>query len=236
MEEIDIYTDGGCRGNPGLGAYAAIMYRNNQPWFKYGDCYDQTTNNEMESSALLIALHWINAMHEAGNVFKYTIYSDSTYVVNTYNDWIDGWISSNRIKWKPNKDIWEQVYTLKRRIQNHGINLAVVKVKGHADIPRNVEVDKLVNKLMDDKKHTDLLVKHPNLAYLEKSQLRNYSDVESEELPKDVSTPSTVDIIPVSDIHTENESVIVEVPGKNIIIPKTQLINLINELGLEQKL
>lgn len=238
MEEIEIYTDGGCRGNPGLGSYAAIIYRNGVPYMKYGDCYEQTTNNEMEVSALLLALCFVNAMNDAGNVFKYVIYSDSAYAVNTYNDWLESWVISGKINVKKNNDLWKQIYSLKLKLQKSGVNLAVIKVKGHSGVPKNVEVDKLVNQLMDQKKHTDLMLKFPDLKYLEQNQLKNFSEVTEESRvinlkPLDDSS-RIMEVFIINNLYREGDSIIAETNDKRIVINVNQLNEVLKGIKVDE--
>ena len=92
-EEIVIYTDGACSGNPGPGGWAAVLiYKENRKEISGG--LKETTNNVMELTAVIEALKTLK------RPCKVHLYSDSAYVVNAFlEDWISGWIKNN---WKNN--------------------------------------------------------------------------------------------------------------------------------------
>ena len=84
-KKVNIYTDGACSGNPGPGGWAAILefgkHRKEISGYMAG-----TTNNRME---LFAAISGLGALKEPCDV---TLYSDSNYLVQAFNDhWIDGW-------------------------------------------------------------------------------------------------------------------------------------------------
>ena len=108
MEEITIYTDGACSGNPGPGGWGAVlMYKGNKKEISGGKL--NTTNNEMEITAVIQALK--NLKYPC-NV---KLYSDSAYVVNCFNQgWIynwrkNGWKNASKEPVK-NKELWEELY------------------------------------------------------------------------------------------------------------------------------
>lgn len=136
MEKVIIYTDGACSGNPGPGGWAAIlMYKGNQKEIS-GGCKD-TTNNIMELTAVVEGLKLLKYPCEV------ELYSDSAYVVNSFNQgWIYNWIKNN---WKTaskepvkNKEIWQELYSLTKI---HKVNF--IKVKGHSDNEYNNRCDEL---------------------------------------------------------------------------------------------
>lgn len=135
-EEVIIYTDGACSGNPGPGGWGSIlMYKDNVKEI-FGAQKD-TTNNVMELTAVIEALKLLKF---SCNV---KLYSDSAYVVNAFNQkWIYGWIKNG---WKnsskdpvKNKELWEELYALTKI---HSIEF--IKVKGHADNIYNNRCDEL---------------------------------------------------------------------------------------------
>lgn len=139
MKNVTIYTDGACSGNPGPGGWACVLIYNNVEK-KISGGKKNTTNNEMEISAVLNGL---KALKEPCNV---ELYSDSAYVVNSFNKhWIDGWIAKNWInssnKSVKNRELFEEVYSL---TQIH--NVKFQKVKGHADNKYNNICDELARK------------------------------------------------------------------------------------------
>lgn len=136
MQEIIIYTDGACSGNPGAGGWGAILMCGNHVK-KISGGEIETTNNRMELSAVMNALICLKRPS------KVVIYSDSAYVVNAFNqNWIEKWqLSAWRTSGrKPvqNKDLWLKLITLSK---THKIKF--VKVKGHSDNALNNECDEL---------------------------------------------------------------------------------------------
>ena len=136
MEEVIIYTDGACSGNPGPGGWGAILMINeNKKEISGGN--KNTTNNVMELTAVIEAL---KLLKRPCNV---NLYSDSAYVVNAFlQNWIFGWIkhgwkNSNKEDVK-NKELWQELISLTKV---H--NVTFHKVKGHADNKYNNRCDEL---------------------------------------------------------------------------------------------
>ena len=94
MEDVIIYTDGACSGNPGPGGWGAVlMYKDNKKEI-YGNL-NNTTNNVMELTAVIEGLKLLKF---PCNV---KLYSDSAYVVNAFLEgWIYNWIKNN---WKTSR-------------------------------------------------------------------------------------------------------------------------------------
>lgn len=85
-DNIIIYTDGGCRGNPGLGAWASILISEKYNLrLEIGESEEMTTNNKMEMKAVIKALERLKNSHNI------KVYSDSAYLVNGMNGWIYTW-------------------------------------------------------------------------------------------------------------------------------------------------
>ena len=133
---VEIYTDGACSGNPGPGGWAAVlMYGDKKKEISGGE--SQTTNQRMEMKAAVEALKALKYPCEV------SLYSDSAYLVNAFNQgWLDRW---QRNGWKTsqkkpveNKDLWEELLTL---TEKHRVKF--VKVKGHADNVYNNRCDEL---------------------------------------------------------------------------------------------
>ena len=136
MEEITIYTDGACSGNPGPGGWGSIlMYGDTKKEISGGN--PDTTNNIMELTAVIEALKLVK------RPCKIQIYSDSAYVVNAFlQGWIYNWLKKG---WKTadgspvkNKELWEELYNF-TKIHKITFN----KVKGHADNELNNRCDEL---------------------------------------------------------------------------------------------
>lgn len=136
MEEVIIYTDGACSGNPGPGGWGSIlMYKETKKEISGGKI--ETTNNVMELTAVIEALKLLKFQ------CKVSVYSDSAYVVNAFNQkWIYGWMKNG---WKnaskepvKNKELWQELYSL---IKEHEVTF--IKVKGHSDNKYNNRCDEM---------------------------------------------------------------------------------------------
>ncbi|MCR4399643.1 MAG: ribonuclease HI [Syntrophomonadaceae bacterium] len=134
---ITIYTDGACSGNPGPGAWAAVL-RHGERTREISGTAPCTTNQRMELTAVIEAL---KALRVSG--WDVEVFSDSAYVVNAFRQrWVEKW---QRNGWKnarkepvANRDLWEQLVGLmaKNRVRIH-------KVEGHAGDPWNERCDRL---------------------------------------------------------------------------------------------
>ena len=136
MKKIELYTDGACSGNPGIGGWASILiYNGVEKILSGGDL--ETTNNKME---LLSIIKGLEALKEKCEV---TVYSDSQYAVSPFIDgYLDSWILSG---WrladkKPvkNLELWKRLVEL-----TNVHKVTFVKVKGHADNVNNNRCDKI---------------------------------------------------------------------------------------------
>lgn len=142
MEEVIIYTDGACSGNPGPGGWGTIlMYKDNKKEISGGK--KDTTNNVMELTAVIEGLKLLKFP------CKVKLYSDSAYVVNAFNQkWIYGWLKNG---WKnaskepvKNKELWQELYELTKK---HEVEF--IKVKGHSDNEYNNRCDELARKAIE---------------------------------------------------------------------------------------
>ncbi len=136
MKKVDIYTDGACSGNPGEGGYCAILiYKGQEKTISGSETL--TTNNRMELLAVIKGLEALNQACEA------TIYSDSAYVVEAFNqNWIESWQNNSwrtaNKKEVKNVDLWQRLLQL---TSYHLVSF--VKVKGHSDNEYNNRCDKI---------------------------------------------------------------------------------------------
>lgn len=147
MKEIQVYTDGGCSGNPGPGAWAYIIFMEQAKVCKAGS-ESPTTNNRMELMAVISALRELAARQAgqpAADKFKLQVYSDSIYLIKGITTWIkswekNGWKSSSKQPVK-NQDLWQELRQLTAAftIQWHW-------VKGHHVNEFNNECDSMVQK------------------------------------------------------------------------------------------
>lgn len=136
MKDVEIFTDGACRGNPGPGGWGAVLrYKGKEKEISGGEAH--TTNNRMELTAVIEAL---SMLKEPCNV---TLYSDSQYVCNAIKlGWAKKWQKNGWMKNKKepalNPDLWEKLLNL---CSIHKMN--IVWVKGHAGHPENERCDVL---------------------------------------------------------------------------------------------
>jgi len=142
---IEIYTDGGCSGNPGPGGWAFVLSFGNHEIRKSGGV-PQTTNNKMELTAVIQALEEVSS---TGNVnMRIEVYTDSKYVKNGITSWIHNWIKNgwNTASKQPvkNKELWIKLKELSDKY-----NVTWKWVKGHAGNPLNEVCDALVKKEME---------------------------------------------------------------------------------------
>jgi len=142
-QKVEIFTDGGCRGNPGPGGWGALMRYGEHEKEIYG--YDkETTNNRMELMAAICALESLN---RDSNV---DLTTDSNYVRQGITEWLEGW---KKRGWKTaakkpvkNKDLWQR---LDEAVARH--NVEWHWVKGHSGHEGNERADDLANRAMDEK-------------------------------------------------------------------------------------
>ena len=141
MDNIILYTDGACSGNPGPGGWGAVLIFNGIEKELSG-ANPSTTNNIMEITAVIEGL---KALKRPCNV---NIYSDSAYVVNCFEkDWINTWIKNNWVNSKKepvkNKELWLELLNL-TKIHNVTFN----KVKGHSNVKYNNRCDELARNVI----------------------------------------------------------------------------------------
>ena len=140
--QLEIYTDGACRQNPGPGGWGAVLFFGDDRKEIWGGEAD-TTNNRMELMAAIEALSTVN------RACKITLYTDSQYVRKGITEWIINWKKRN---WqtaarKPvkNADLWLR---LDEQVGRHEVDW--VWVKGHAGIEGNELADQLANRGIDE--------------------------------------------------------------------------------------
>ena len=143
MNEVTIYTDGACSGNPGKGGWGAILIYAKETKYMSGS-KQLTTNNQMELTATIEAL---KAILKPSNI---ALYTDSQYVKNGITSWIfnwkkNGWKTANK---KPvaNKDLWIE---LEKYVDFHSVNW--FWVKGHSGDHYNEIADELAVKAMNER-------------------------------------------------------------------------------------
>ncbi len=138
MEQIEIYTDGACKGNPGPGGWGALLRSGAHEKEIFGG-ERHTTNNRMEITAVIESLKLVKKKA------KVCIYTDSTYVKDGISSWIkqwkiNGWKTAAKKPVK-NEELWRELDLL---VSQHQIEW--VWVKGHAGDEGNERADALANK------------------------------------------------------------------------------------------
>jgi ribonuclease HI len=138
MDKIKIYTDGACKGNPGVGGWGALLIAGNQEKELFGGEQD-TTNNRMELMAVIQAL---NALKRPCEI---ALHTDSQYVLKGITEWITAWKAKG---WKTaskapvkNVDLWQ---ILDAARTTHKIEW--IWVRGHAGDVGNERADQLANR------------------------------------------------------------------------------------------
>lgn len=160
MKPILIFTDGAARRNPGPGGWGAIVVMGDTVT-ELGGADAHTTNNRMELSGVIEALHFVRefsrrnlstkSAEESPQKAPITLHTDSSYVLNGATKWIHGWKNTG---WKTkakeevlNRDLWETLAPLLTHFRIEWILL-----KGHAGIPANERCDVIATTFADGKK------------------------------------------------------------------------------------
>lgn len=138
---VDIYSDGGCRGNPGPGGWAALLSSGGRER-EISGAVANTTNNRMELQAVIEALRLLKRRVSA------RVFTDSQYVRRGITEWLPvwkarGWRTADRKPVK-NQDLWQQLDELAA-----GHDIEWHWVPGHAGVPGNERVDALANAAID---------------------------------------------------------------------------------------
>ena len=136
-DHVEIWTDGACKGNPGLGGWGALLRQGRHEKTLFGG-EPATTNNRMELMAVIQALRALKRPCQV------TVHTDSQYVQKGMNEWLVNW---KRRGWrtadkKPvkNADLWQELDAL---AEQHALDWRWVR--GHAGDPGNEKADQLAN-------------------------------------------------------------------------------------------
>jgi ribonuclease HI len=138
---VEIWTDGGCRGNPGPGGWAALLIAGAHEKFISG-AERETTNNRMELTAA------IRALQNLKRPCTVQLYTDSEYLRRGISEWLPQWKARN---WKTaarapvkNADLWRELDTAN---QMHTVSWHWVPA--HSGVVNNERVDAMVNTAID---------------------------------------------------------------------------------------
>lgn len=142
MSQVELYTDGACRGNPGPGGWGALLRANGRERELCGGD-PVTTNNRME---LMAAIEGLKALRRPCVV---DIYTDSEYLRRGITEWLakwkaTGWRTAARKPVK-NEDLWRQL-----EAETTGHELRWHWVKGHSGHVDNERADALANRGIDE--------------------------------------------------------------------------------------
>lgn len=143
MNEVVIYTDGACKGNPGPGGWGAWLKSGSTEKDLFGGELN-TTNNRMELTAVIEGLAALK------RPCKVLLYLDSQYVRKGITEWIrgwkaKGWVTASKEPVK-NVELWKRLDTL---VNEGGHQIEWRWVKGHSGDPGNERADMLANKGVD---------------------------------------------------------------------------------------
>ena len=126
-----IYTDGACEPNPGHGGWGFVILSPPDHIKGWGGELE-TTNNRMELMGAIKGLEYFDTPQ------CIRLWSDSRYLVNGLNKWLDTWTSQNRLHKMANSDLWQILWDLKTF---HKID--AIWIKGHNDNKFNDLADEL---------------------------------------------------------------------------------------------
>ena len=140
MSEVEIYTDGACKGNPGPGGWGAVLRSGTSEKELFGG-EANTTNNRMELMAVIEALTALK------RPCRITLHLDSEYVRKGITEWVAGWKAKGwRTSTKQpvkNVDLWQRLDAL---VAGSGHVIDWRWVRGHSGNAGNERADGLANK------------------------------------------------------------------------------------------
>ena len=138
MNDIVMYTDGACSGNPGPGGWGVVLLAGKHRKELFGG-EKESTNNRMEMMAVI---RGAEALKQRCSV---DIYTDSQYVMKGMTEWLEGWKARG---WRTagrqpvkNVDLWQR---LDEALDRHEVNW--YWVRGHTGVPENERADELARR------------------------------------------------------------------------------------------
>lgn len=147
---IALYSDGGCRGNPGPGSFAYVVQNHEGKVLAEGVEFEvHTTNNKMELSGPIRGLSDLKDVLPEPLLTKVKVITDSKYVVDGMKSWVQGWKARG---WKKadgkapeNLELWQEL----DRVRTSFMEVEWMWVKGHGGHPQNEYCDRKANEAMD---------------------------------------------------------------------------------------
>ena len=135
---IDVYTDGACSGNPGIGGWGVVIVKNENELISLNGGSINTTNNQMELTASIEALKYFKKK----SILNF--FTDSKYVKEGIESWIlnwekNGWKTASKKPVK-NKELWQKL-----EAETHHHKIEWKWVRGHSGHPENERADELAN-------------------------------------------------------------------------------------------
>lgn len=150
--KIEIFTDGACEPNPGTGGWSFILRSADNSFNEIVNSgYEEnTTNNRMELKSVINSLeYFLQNIITENDDSEILIFSDSKYVVNGTNEWMEKWHQNNWVKSdkKPvlNDDLWKKLFNIKQKI-----HLKCIHVHGHTGHTENERCDQLAVKAINN--------------------------------------------------------------------------------------
>ncbi|MCS7091865.1 MAG: ribonuclease HI family protein [Patescibacteria group bacterium] len=131
---IQVFSDGGSRGNPGMAACAFVVFVNNVIFHQESKYLGFTTNNDAEYQGLIMALNFLNTL-DLSDYQQINIHLDSELIVNQLN-------GKYKVKNQKLKILYEKAINL---INNLGVKVQII----HIPRSKNFLSDKLVNARLD---------------------------------------------------------------------------------------
>jgi ribonuclease HI len=140
--KVEIFCDGACSGNPGVGGWGALL-RYGEKEKELSGAAGETTNNRMELTAA------IEALTSLKRPCRVVLTTDSQYLMKGMTEWIAGWVRKGWVNSKKepvlNRDLWERLLELAK---THGIEWRWVR--GHNGHPENERCDELARRAIEE--------------------------------------------------------------------------------------
>lgn len=150
--KVDIYSDGAATytedsKSSGVGGYSCVLARSGKLFDTASGGVRLTTHNRMEMMGIAKGLHLILTKYNTWNIHTVEVFSDSQYIVNGINEWMNKWkgngwkLSSKKVV--KNKDLWIKLDQLMIKTRKQIRNVKVTWVRGHNGDPFNEMADSL---------------------------------------------------------------------------------------------